>query len=122
MKVRKNEVLSMAQKPIRFLIVDYRGIVPGFYKKKGIRALLAEVKRDGSNREKPRMAWRQLSKLEALQPDVILIGPGDAQPGWDRSDPPDHGQQPKARILALTSFAADDKSFQPSRLARWDTC
>ena len=95
----------MAQKPIRLLIVDDQGIV-----RKGIRALLAEVKgmevigeaSDG---------LEAVKQAEALQPDVILMDL--VMPNLDGIEAIRQimARQPKARILALTSFAADDKVF-----------
>jgi NarL family two-component system response regulator LiaR len=95
----------MTQNPIRLLIVDDQGIV-----RKGVRALLAEV--DGmivlgeaSN------GLEAVKQAEALQPDVILMDL--VMPGMDGIEAIRQimARQPKARILALTSFAADDKVF-----------
>jgi two-component system, NarL family, response regulator LiaR len=95
----------MTQKQIRLLIVDDQGIV-----RKGIRALLAEVK--GMN-----VIGEANDGLEAvkqaglLQPDVILMDL--VMPRLDGIEAIRQimARQPKARILALTSFAADDKVF-----------
>jgi NarL family two-component system response regulator LiaR len=95
----------MTKKPIRLLVVDDQGIV-----RKGIRALLAEVKgmlvvgeaSDG---------LEAIDQAEALHPDVILM---------DLVMPKLDGIEairrikiklPDVQILALTSFAADDKVF-----------
>jgi NarL family two-component system response regulator LiaR len=95
----------MTTKPIRLLIVDDQGIV-----RKGVRALLAEVKgmevigeaADGVEAVK---------QAEALQPDVILMDL--VMPRLDGIEAIRQiiARQPKARILALTSFVADDKVF-----------
>ena len=95
----------MTQKQIRLLIVDDQGIV-----RKGIRALLAEVKgmevigEAGDGLE-------AIKQAEALQPDVILMDL--VMPRLDGIEAIRQimARQPKARILALTSFAADDKVF-----------
>ncbi len=95
----------MTQKPIRLLIVDDQGIV-----RKGIRALLAEVNgmevigEAGDGEEAVRLA-------ESLHPDVILMDL--VMPRLDGIEAIRQimARQPKARILVLTSFAADDKVF-----------
>ncbi len=95
----------MAQKPIRLLLVDDQGIV-----RKGIRALLAEVKgmevlgEAGDGLE-------AVAQAEALQPDVILMDL--VMPKLDGIEAIRRikADQPGMRILALTSFAADDKVF-----------
>jgi NarL family two-component system response regulator LiaR len=95
----------MAQKQIRLLIVDDQGIV-----RKGIRALLAEVK--GMNVIGEAGDGLEAVKLaDALQPDVILMDL--VMPRMDGIEAIRQimAKQPKARILALTSFVADDKVF-----------
>ena len=95
----------MTQKPIRLLIVDDQGIV-----RKGIRALLAEV--DGMEVVgEASDGLEAVKQAEALQPDVILMDL--VMPGMDGIEAIRQimARQPKARILALTSFAADDKVF-----------
>jgi NarL family two-component system response regulator LiaR len=95
----------MTPKPIRLLIVDDQGIV-----RKGIRALLAEVKgmevigEAGDGLEAVKQA-------DLLQPDVILMDL--VMPRLDGIEAIRQimARQPKSRILALTSFAADDKVF-----------
>ena len=95
----------MTQKQIRLLIVDDQGIV-----RKGIRALLAEVKgmtiigEAGDGLEAVKLA-------DALQPDVILMDL--VMPRMDGIEAIHQimEKHPGARILALTSFAADDKVF-----------
>jgi NarL family two-component system response regulator LiaR len=95
----------MTQKPIRLLLVDDQGIV-----RKGVRALLAEVEgmkvlgeaSDG---------LEAVVQAEALKPDVILMDL--VMPGMDGIEAirQIRAKQPGARILALTSYTADDKVF-----------
>ena len=95
----------MAQKPIRLLIVDDQGIV-----RKGVRALLAEV--DGMKVVgEAGDGLEAVKQAEALQPDVILMDM--VMPNMDGIEATRQimARQPKTRILALTSFAADDKVF-----------
>lgn len=95
----------MTQKPILLLIVDDQGIV-----RKGVRALLAEV--DGMKVVgEASDGLEAVQQAEALQPDVILMDL--VMPGMDGIEAIRRimARQPKARILALTSFAADDKVF-----------
>ncbi len=95
----------MAQKPIRLLIVDDQGIV-----RKGVRALLAEV--DGMKVVgEAGDGLEAVKQAEALQPDVILMDL--VMPNMDGIEAIRQimARQPKTRILALTSFAADDKVF-----------
>jgi NarL family two-component system response regulator LiaR len=95
----------MTQNPIRLLIVDDQGIV-----RKGVRALLAEV--DGMKvLGEASNGLEAVKQAEALQPDVILMDL--VMPGMDGIEAIRQimARRPKARILALTSFAADDKVF-----------
>ncbi len=95
----------MTKKPIRLLVVDDQGIV-----RKGIRALLAEVKgmevlgeaSDG---------LEAIEQAEALKPDVILMDL--VMPRLDGIEAIRRikARQPEVQILALTSFVADDKVF-----------
>src|SRR5512138_1537706 len=95
----------MPTKPIRLLIVDDQAIV-----RKGIRALLAEVNgmevigEAGDGLEAVRLA-------ASLHPDVILMDL--VMPRLDGIEAIRRilADQPSARILVLTSFAADDKVF-----------
>src|SRR5512143_3316608 len=95
----------MPLKPIRLLIVDDQAIV-----RKGIRALLAEVKgmdvigEAGDGLEAVRLA-------ADLRPDVILMDL--VMPKLDGIEAIRQimAGQPQARILVLTSFASDDKVF-----------
>jgi NarL family two-component system response regulator LiaR len=95
----------MTQQTIHLLVVDDQGIV-----RKGIRALLAEVEGmevvgEASN------GLEAVKQAEALRPDVILMDL--VMPAMDGIEAIRQikARQPKARILALTSFAADDKVF-----------
>ncbi|GMQ79020.1 MAG: response regulator transcription factor [Anaerolineae bacterium] len=91
--------------PIQVLIVDDHAIV-----RKGTRALLAEVEgievvgeaADGQE---------AVDQATLLRPDVILMDL--VMPGMDGIEAIRQikSSQPDARILALTSFAADDKVF-----------
>lgn len=95
----------MTQTPIRVLVVDDHTIV-----RKGIRALLAEIDgvvvvgEAGDGRE-------AVTQAEALQPDVILMDL--VMPHMDGIEAIRQisSRRPEVRILALTSFAADDKVF-----------
>jgi NarL family two-component system response regulator LiaR len=91
--------------PIRVLVVDDHVVV-----RRGIRALLATVDavevvgeaQDGQE---------ALEKIEALCPDVILLDL--LMPRMDGIETTRRAieDDPEARILVLTSFAADDKVF-----------
>jgi NarL family two-component system response regulator LiaR len=95
----------MAETTIRILIVDDHAIV-----RKGLRALLAEiddievVAEAGDGQE-------AIDQAELVQPDVILMDL--VMPRLDGIEATRQitALQPNARILALTSFAADDKVF-----------
>ena len=90
---------------IRVLIVDDHAIV-----RKGIRALLSEsggfeIVAEASDGQEALLA------VAATQPDVILMDL--LMPGMDGIEATRRitSQQPGARILVLTSFAADNKLF-----------
>jgi two-component system, NarL family, response regulator LiaR len=95
----------MAKSSIRLLVVDDQGIV-----RKGIRALLAEV-------EGMEVVGEAADGVEAVEraaatnPDVILMDL--VMPRMDGIEAIQKilEHDPKMRILALTSFAADDKVF-----------
>ncbi|KAA3644198.1 MAG: DNA-binding response regulator [Chloroflexi bacterium] len=95
----------MTQIPIRILIVDDHGIV-----RKGTRALLDRIP-DFAVVGEASDGKEAVAQAESLQPDVILM---------DLMMPEMDGIEaiglistswPDSRILALTSFAADDKLF-----------
>jgi NarL family two-component system response regulator LiaR len=90
---------------IRVLLVDDHMVV-----RKGIRALLAtesdiEVVGEAEN------GREAVTEVERLRPDVILMDL--VMPEMDGIEAIRHivTHQPEARILVLTSFAADDKVF-----------
>lgn len=95
----------MAQKPIRVLIVDDHAIV-----RKGIRALLAEIEgievvgEAGDGQE-------AVNQAEALRPDVILMDLVIPRMSGIDAIREITAHQAGARILVLTSFAANDKVF-----------
>ena len=91
--------------PIRVLVVDDHAVV-----REGLRALISA---------KPGMTVvgeaadgvEAVQKARSLQPDVILMDL--VMPRKDGIEAIDEitGENPKARVLVLTSFAADDKVF-----------
>ena len=95
----------MTQEIIQVLIVDDHSLV-----RKGTRALLDriadfEVVGEASNGKEA------IAQAETLQPDVILMDL--MMPEMDGIEAIGHitANQPDVHILALTSFAADDKVF-----------
>ncbi|MGC9356802.1 MAG: response regulator [Anaerolineae bacterium] len=95
----------MEHKPIRVLVVDDHVIV-----RKGIRALLAtEEGIDVVGEAKDGQA--ALESIRALCPDVILLDL--LMPKLDGIEVTRQAiaENPRAKILVLTSFAADDKVF-----------
>ena len=95
----------MTDAPIRILVVDDHTIV-----RKGIRALLAEIE-DIEVLGEASTGQEAITRAESLNPDVILMDL--VMPEMDGIEAIRHISihQPKARILVLTSFAADDKVF-----------
>jgi NarL family two-component system response regulator LiaR len=91
--------------PIRVLIADDHAIV-----RKGIRALLATEK-DIQVIGEVGDGVEAISQAKALKPDVILMDL--VMPKMDGIEATRQitGQQSGARVLVLTSFAADDKVF-----------
>jgi len=95
----------MTQAPIRVLIADDHAIV-----RKGIRALLsteADIQVIGEASD----GAEAIAQTQALNPDVILMDL--VMPKLDGIEATRQitAHQPRARILVLTSFAADDKVF-----------
>ena len=95
----------MTQLPIRVLIVDDHGIV-----RKGTRALLERIPdftvvgEAGNGKE-------AIAQAKELQPDVILMDLMMPEMDGIEAIGLITATQPNSRILALTSFAADDKVF-----------
>ena len=95
----------MTQKTIHLMVVDDQGIV-----RKGVRALLAEVEGmevvgEASN------GLEAVERAETIRPDVILMDL--VMPEMDGIEAIRRivARLPQTRILALTSFTADDKVF-----------
>ncbi len=93
------------QRMIRVLIVDDHTIV-----RKGTRALLAEVG-DIEVVSEAANGQEAVDQAEILHPDIILMDL--VMPVMDGIEATRRitANQPNARIIALTSFAADDKVF-----------
>jgi len=95
----------MTKKTIRLLVVDDQGIV-----RQGICALLAEVegmKVVGEASD----GLEAVTQAETLRPDVILMDLVMPRLDGIEAIRQINARQPDARILALTSFTADDKVF-----------
>jgi DNA-binding NarL/FixJ family response regulator len=92
-------------KPIRVLVVDDHAIV-----RKGVRALLA-TERDIQVIGEACDGEAAVAQARTLRPDVILMDL--VMPKLDGIEATRRitAEQPGARILVLTSFAADDKVF-----------
>ncbi|HRJ40423.1 MAG TPA: response regulator transcription factor [Caldilineaceae bacterium] len=95
----------MAQTPIRVLIVDDHGIV-----RKGTRALLERIP-DFTVLGEASNGKEAVMQAAALQPDVILMDLMMPEMDGIEAIGLITASQPDSRILALTSFAADDKVF-----------
>ena len=95
----------MARQPIRLLVVDDHGIV-----RKGICALLAQVA-DMQVVGEASDGEVAVAQADALKPDVILMDL--VMPKMDGVEAIRQilARQPETRIIALTSFVADDKVF-----------
>lgn len=99
------EAFLKTQTPIRVLVVDDHAIV-----RKGTCALLAEID-DIEVVGEAGDGIEAVAQAEILQPDVILMDL--VMPNMDGIEATHQisTHQQGARILALTSFAADDKVF-----------
>ncbi|MCZ7554310.1 MAG: DNA-binding response regulator [Anaerolineae bacterium UTCFX2] len=91
--------------PIRVLIVDDHPVV-----RKGIKTLLGEEK-DLEVVGEAVNGRDALEKVEALQPDVILMDLVMPEMSGIEAIERITAAHPEARILVMTSFAADDKVF-----------
>jgi NarL family two-component system response regulator LiaR len=90
---------------IRVLIVDDHEIV-----RKGIRALLA-TKRDIQVIGEAKDGAEAVNQAQTLHPDVILMDLMMPKMDGIQATREITSSQPEARILVLTSFAADDQVF-----------
>ena len=95
----------MTKQPIRLLVVDDHGIV-----RKGICALLAQVA-DMQVVGEASDGESAVVQAEALKPDVVLMDL--VMPKMDGVEAIRQilARLPQTRIIALTSFVADDKVF-----------
>ena len=95
----------MVKTPIRMLLVDDHAIV-----RKGIRALLAEID-DIEVVGEASDGQEAVTQALATNPDLILMDLVMPVMGGIEAIQQIIGAEPSARILVLTSFAADDKVF-----------
>jgi two-component system, NarL family, response regulator LiaR len=99
------ELSPMSPETIRILLVDDHAIV-----RKGLRALLTEID-DVEVVGEAADGEQAINQAAALHPDVILMD--IVMPNMDGIEATQHitRRQPEVRVLALTSFASDDKLF-----------
>ena len=95
----------MGKEPIRLLVVDDQSIV-----RKGIRALLEQVD-DIAVVGEASNGLEAVSKAETLQPDVILMDLVMPEMDGITAIQEILTRRPEMRIMALTSFVAEDKVF-----------
>jgi NarL family two-component system response regulator LiaR len=95
----------MSPSPISVLIVDDHEIV-----RKGIRALLA-TKRDIQAIGEAKDGAEAVAQAKSLHPDVILMDLMMPKMNGVQATREITAMQPEARILVLTSFAADEQVF-----------
>jgi len=95
----------MVKTPIRMLLVDDHAIV-----RKGIKALLAEID-DIEVVGEAGDGLEAVTQAQATNPDLILMDLVMPIMGGIEAIQRIVAAQPTARILVLTSFAADDKVF-----------
>jgi two-component system, NarL family, response regulator LiaR len=95
----------MVRAPIRVLIVDDQAIV-----RKGTMALLAQVA-DITVVGEATNGQGAIDQAAALNPDVILMDLVMPQVDGIAAIQQISANQPTVRLLALTSFATDDKVF-----------
>jgi len=99
----ENQLLN--QQPIRVLVVDDHAIV-----RKGISALFARVE-DIEVVGEASDGQQAVVRSAALQPDVVIMDLVMPQMDGISATFQITDQQPDVRIIALTSFATDDKVF-----------
>jgi NarL family two-component system response regulator LiaR len=99
------DLSALSTTPIRILLVDDHAIV-----RKGLRALMMEIE-DIAVVGEAADGQQAIKQAAALQPDVILMD--IVMPNMDGIEATQQitRRQPEVRVLALTSFAADDKLF-----------
>lgn len=95
----------MSQQPIRVLVVDDHAIV-----RKGLKALFERVE-DIEVVGEASDGQQAVERSAALQPDVVIMDLVMPQMDGIAATFQITDQQPDVRILALTSFATDDKVF-----------
>ncbi len=95
----------MTEQPIRLLVVDDHGIV-----RKGICALLAQVQ-DMQVIGEASDGEQAITQAALFKPDVILMDLVMPKVDGVEAIRQILAQRPETRVIALTSFVADDKVF-----------